>query len=64
MNVFLNKADLDVPIVRHATEVDYARHKSGTLHSDITFDSDVFDMSPHCLPRLFSSFYLIKEVGT
>lgn len=62
--MFLNMHNLDMPFVRCATEVGYVRCMREMLRTDILFESDVVDLSHGCLPRSFSSVYLIREVST
>lgn len=57
-------ADLDMPLVRHVTDVEYVRHMREVLRTDIYFESDVVDLSDFCLPRPFRLFSLKREVET
>lgn len=47
-----------MPFVRHATEVEYIRHKRKTLRTDILSESYVVDLSCCDSPHPFSSFDL------
>lgn len=50
---FSTKSNLNIPFVRHTTEVEYERQMCEMLHTDITSEIDVVEMSCCCLPRPF-----------
>lgn len=54
--IFLNKADLDMPFVRHATESVYEHRMYEVLWTDISPNSNMVDLSRCCLPRRLVCF--------
>lgn len=62
--VLLNKPELDMRFVHHATEVDYEFHMREVLPSKLLTDCGMVYLSIRCLPRPFSSFVLIREVDS
>lgn len=64
LSVFLNMLDMDMPFVRHVTEVVNLSCMREILRPDISYESDIVVLSRWCFPRRYNLSFSIRKVGS